>query len=624
MSDQEFAYDDDEIEVDDKKLKVDPLHHKAKMEKLTKMWNKLDRPYNTAQEMEQALIVIGSRGEIFIWDENAEKYEFWNNKDDLWASIRAFCPVIHRGTRWPTKSNIYVRQNFCFSAKKIDFHMTSYDSRLDPHEHTAWISCLHKTKMRPRYSEDVQGWLLAFGGRRSDKLLDWLASFSRLDRSTCMLYICGPKGIGKNLLAESLAQIWGGFADWEDRASDYQSDMGRNPFIWANEDMEKPRRTSIMSAIRRVIAGGNQRINEKQRPAYGMQCYYRLLVTANNAKLLRSWANLSTDDVEAVKERVGYFYASANAKTFLEKLAASQGCKVSDITTRFAQGELAQHVLWLAENRELENDGNQRLLVEGWASDVTEMLEYETQEAHQFAHYFNAVRYNRAGSMRSIKIDGDSFWINYTNLLQEWDGNSYKKTDQVRWKEMRDFIKLITTNDKKRMRPGGTDNPVYYYKIDNSKLKSLLINYGFDAEDAADMIIADDTDTVMVEVSSHDQRNEIENLVHSMEDSLDKTVMLTCMEVFPEANYSSLLDIKENITSHLTEELDSDTIGKLKIGSRIVASLKQEYDAQNWKAVTQLFKEVHYEQVGFNQQGSLHRKQGSSDRMRQFGIGPDF
>lgn len=601
-------------------LVIDPGKLQAKYEVLESMWNKLGQPCDDFKEIEKALILIGNRGEIFIWDEISEKYEYWYNKDDMWAALRDFCPTIHAGIRWPTKANVYVLRNFAIRLKKIDYHMKGYWNEIDLITREAKISVLHKSKFQPKYHADVNRWLVAFGGKSHDKLIDWLASFTMLESSTCMLYICGPKGIGKNLLAESLAQIWGGFADWEDRASDYQSDMGRNPFLWANEDMEKPRRTSIMAAIRRLIAGGNQRINEKQRPAYGMECYYRLLVTANNPKLLKSWANLSSDDVEAVRERVGYFYASGSAKTELEMMASERNIPVRELTKEFASGKIAEHVLWLGQNHKIVGAETRRLLVEGWENEVTDMLEYETSEAFLFANAFKAA--SAAPICGWLKnVDGE-YWINHSTMIEQWDEFSIKEADKVRWKEMKDFVKLLCTDEKRRMRAGGSSsNPVYFHKLDSDRLRKMLLNYGFEIEDVDDFvevktpIKANDLKATLDQKRIDRQMAEkakMDQIIAEFPESVEKNLMIVIASSGIAANEVELLERAIELTS--LDEMKQ--LKPNKVSRSMIRALRKDflkaYEEKQWNQFVELLEEVKDEQVGWSPEKPVFNQQGSS------------
>lgn len=604
---------------------LDPAKVQAKYKALESMWIALGKPTPTFQGVEDALILIGNRGEVFIWDETSCKYEYWYNKDDMWAALKDFCPTIHAGIRWPTKSNIYVMRNYALRLKKIDYHMKGYWNKLDFLDRTANISVLHKSKFKPHYHEDVNRWLRAFGGKNYERLIDWLASFTRLERSTCMLYICGPKGIGKNLLAESLAQIWGGFADWEDRASDYQSDMGRNPFLWANEDMEKPRRTSIMAAIRRLIGGGSQRINEKQRPAYGMECYYRLLVTANNPKLLKSWANLSSDDVEAVRERVGYFYASFEAKPELERLARESDISVQELTSQFAASKVAEHVLWLGQHHHIEGANDRRLLVEGWENDVTAMLEYETSEAFLFANAFkNAISSPVCGWLKKVEHE---YWINFSTLIEQWGEFSHlKDSERVRWKEMRDFVKLLSTDEKKRMRSAGNNsNPLYFYRLDSDRLRKMLLNYGFEVEDVSDVI------TIKAEVRIDDLKNALERkrierlererahcekIIAEIPQSVERNLMIVAVQSGIASNEVEMLEKTIEMSDSLVQVAD----GHLNIAMiRVLRkSFVEAYEAKNWEDIAMLIGEVQDgeedDAMGFTSQEPVFNKQGPERR----------
>lgn len=594
----------------------------AKYAMLRKLAEKLNWPYGNDMKLTQKLLmIVGSRAELYIWDQRAEKYEYWNSKDDLWAALREFAPDFHNGTKWPERANEYCLRNFALRCKKIDFHMISYDSKVYPEELRAEISCLHKTSYQPKYHKDVDAWLRAFGGASQDKFLDWLASYPRLDRPTCLLYICGPKGIGKNLLAGALGKIYGGFADWEDRASDYQSDMGRHPFIWADEEMEKPRRTNIMSTIRRVIGGKNQRINEKQRPAYGMQAYYRILVTANNPKLLKSWVNLSLDDIEAVRERIGYFYASGNAKLVLESLAESAGQTVAQLTEEFSEYKVAEHVLWLAKNRQLANDGFQRLLVEGWKNDVTDKLEYETGESFLFAQAFNSAR-GQKGCPFLVEEDG-KYWINYNNMVNSWEEYSMKRAADVRWKEMKEFVSHLYTGEKKRLRASGSQyvSSQYFWELDRNKLTDLLVNFGIDSEDVQAFIPTENV-VNLLDVLEQKKRelkqieeNRIDNLIESLPDGRDKQALELVRETAEYDNSVDLIEKAIKISSKIDKIPDSNKESLEIVREAIVSD--------DYKNLIQMYGAYHeQEQVGCDRQNEVYCDEGSDNRSGQQGANP--
>jgi hypothetical protein len=597
---------------------LSPEALEAKNKMLRVLADKLNHPYG--QDMRQTqrlLMIVGSRGELYIWDQRASKYEFWNSKDDVWAAIKEFSPDFHAGTKWPERTNEYCLRNYALRCKEINFHMESYDSRVYPDELRAEISCLKKTSYKPVYHEDVNTWLTVFGGAKHDKFLDWLASYTRLDRPTCLLYIGGPRGVGKNLLAGALGKIYGGFADWEDRASDYQSDMGRHPFIWADEEMEKPRRTNIMSSIRRIIGGFTQRINEKQRPAYGMSAYYRVLVTANNPKLLKSWVNLSVDDIDAVRERIGYFYASPQAKTMLFTLAEKQGITVAQLTKEFSEFKIAEHVLWLGKNRQLANDGYQRLLVEGWENEVTDKLEYETNESFLFAHVFNCSRGQQGCSF--LREEDGNYWINYNNLVSSWEqyAQGMKRASDVRWKEMKEFISHLYTGEKKRMRPTGSGYSAaqYFYKLDPSKLNTLLVNFGMDAEDVQDLLPVE-RKTVSLELMLRERQEElkrieesrIDSMIENMAEGREKDALILVRET---GEYKTSVDLIESA---------------IKLSSTMIELPKPE----NQKSIAEIrlaivtndytvLRGVKNEQVGCVGSDKVYRDQGSADRGGQQG-----
>jgi hypothetical protein len=451
------------------------------MHGLQRMNSSLGNPFNPGHEIELSkyLVIKGSRGETFIWNETCQSYSFWDSKDDLHPALLAFCPSCYSPSRKLTNQDI--KERYVFRATTIRFHMLGLYSRIDPSTKTAVISCLRQTKFQPTYHQDVQDWLTELGGSLSQKLLDWVASFCQVERPTCALYIYGARGVGKNLLAEGLSEIFGLHGKWKEAAGDFQSSMGMSPMVWANEKMEKPKSSQIIDVLRDLIGTGSNYVNEKNRPGYDMEAFYRLIITANNENLLKRLGSHNKEDLAATKERVGFIEVGPGASTILQKLAAKAGCSLSELTLSFKNYKIAEHALWLAQTTKLPNYGNQRFLVEGWESKCTDNFDNESFQARDLGLIMEYV-YNKP-HVSSIKIQDNKCYLNVTSITKDWDVFGPKSEKAPNWRLLQEYLQNIAVG-KVRLRPTGDrkENPVYYWEVPLEKVIAIMDANNFNAD----------------------------------------------------------------------------------------------------------------------------------------------
>jgi len=211
---------------------------------------------------------------------------------------------------------------------------------------------------------NVDQWLLHFCGsdtRLYERLLDWLATFLKLEQPTAALIAYGKAQTGKSLLGNALSRLFtdAGPTEIEDVSGNFNSHLAKCPVTMADETVPQENRQPNTRLLRKLITAHHRTYRRKFIPDAELIGAMRLIMTANNLEGLISFENVTEHDVEALCERFLLIKIDTDApKRFLDSLSKEDR---RDITHGYA---VAEHVLWLAQTREVK--AGQRLLVEGF------------------------------------------------------------------------------------------------------------------------------------------------------------------------------------------------------------------------------------------------------------------
>lgn len=219
---------------------------------------------------------------------------------------------------------------------------------------------LRQRNIEPAFIDEIDLWLKALAGDKFETLCDWLASVTYIDRPSSALYIEGPPGCGKSLLANGIARIWtvGGPTSLVDILR-WNDDLTQCPIVFADEVLpDEWIKLNSTGQFRQIIQDTRRPLRKRYRSNGVMHGAIRLILAANNANLLNTSESLSKNDIQAIQERLFFIQADQKATDYLNSKGGFPYAR------RFVEEDLiAKHVLWLTENREVSPQG--RFIVAG-------------------------------------------------------------------------------------------------------------------------------------------------------------------------------------------------------------------------------------------------------------------
>lgn len=256
-------------------------------------------------------------------------------------------------------------------ARKVRSSLVLQESFYDAAEQTFHEAVRPLRKLRPAYDAEVQTYFELFGGKQKDTFLDWCALLPNLDQQLCALYMMGEKNTGKSIFAQGAARLWNedGPSTLVDALKPFNDTLTRNPFCFADEKL--PQSDTIIDDLREFIGNKNRALNRKFLNTTGLEGCVRLFIAANNDTLLKDAnPNVTQSDVEALAQRILFIDHGSGPTEFLENLRITRGPQYVD--TFRSKDRISRHILWLAENRKVENKS--RFGVDGLQGDFHEQM----------------------------------------------------------------------------------------------------------------------------------------------------------------------------------------------------------------------------------------------------------
>jgi hypothetical protein len=311
-------------------------------------------------------LIACTQNNFYVFNEVSLAYGPPRPQREILHGLRRNCPTLCPATtNEKTGANLADNEliaRYGFPVVKTVMVLGQQGNTIDVESGTLYEGCgAIRADLAPEFNPDIDTWLTLLGGRFADKLKDWLAVLPRFDSPVCALYIHGEHSVGKGMLAEGLAQLWGtAFTNYAELTASFNQKILDCPLIVADEKVPvNPFESNTTAVFRQLIATTLHTISRKHKDAAVLRGSLRLLITANNADALHVREDLTKEDLDAIMERLGYIHASGRAGEFLESIGGRASTE-----SWVAGGGIARHVLWLAQNRAVQP--GPRFLVHGW------------------------------------------------------------------------------------------------------------------------------------------------------------------------------------------------------------------------------------------------------------------
>lgn len=306
------------------------------------------------------------------------------------------------------------------------------DSRYEEPTQTFIEAAAPLRRMRARYHEAIDHWITLLGGNDPASLRAWLATVTRLNLQSCALYLSGPPGSGKGMLALGVSRLWsvGGFTELGRVLDAWNSDLLRCPLVVADEHLPQGFRRRSSAELRTMIGSSMRTLSRKHLPNADLRGALRIMLLANNDRMLAEIIgdeDLSPDDLEAIAGRFLHIETGRAAKEFLEKLGGRRA------TDKWVDGDLiAEHLHWLAQN--VVVTPGKRFLVEGKASHMHRKLAVHGRIPSLCAEWIAKVATSEKlpdGITRRalVRFGNSRLLVNVNALVSTWD--MYIQSDDV-------------------------------------------------------------------------------------------------------------------------------------------------------------------------------------------------
>lgn len=281
-----------------------------------------------------------------------------------------------KGVRLKTPAELV--RDYGMVAEHIEIDLCAQVTRYDA-ERGVMIEAPCPIRVKAKFDANIDRWLRELAGEKYPQLEQWLASITRLDRPAAALYLEGPPGVGKSLLGNGLARIFTTRrpTSLNELFEGFNDGMLECPIVFADEvTPDRVRDSRMTSKIREAIQARSRSLNRKFMPVATLFGAQRIILAANNLRLIKTAENLTNNDIHAINERFFFIEVPgaesgkeddpAPARVFLESLPKGEP------ESWVHEDKLAMHVMWLVENVKVESQG--RFVVAGGASKLTRVL----------------------------------------------------------------------------------------------------------------------------------------------------------------------------------------------------------------------------------------------------------
>lgn len=303
-------------------------------------------------------------------------------------------------------------------AHTINGSMTAQHSYYDAPSKTFVEAVAPLRITTPVEHPDVNDWLVMLGGLKSEKLLDWVASVTKLDHQCAALLLEGEASSGKTFLANGLAVLWtkGGPSPFDVLTGNFNSQLVNCPLVFADEGLSGSHNGSVNDILRRAIGQSGFPLRRKFVSDANVIGALRIMMATNNSDILKDFEDLSPEDRNAIAQRILLIgIHDGKAKALLDSLPHSTKAE-------WANYKIAEHALWLRDNRPVKP--GKRFIVEGEGTEIVDRLSVSAGAASDMLEFiFTAAK---AGPNVDILLGSGKLLVS---------ANLFKGKNSMKWQD---------------------------------------------------------------------------------------------------------------------------------------------------------------------------------------------
>ena len=211
-----------------------------------------------------------------------------------------------------------------------------------------WMRTAPLAAHTPEYSARVDAGLERLAGHYKPQLEQWLAGLTRLDHPCRALVLSGPRGVGKSLLLAGIASLWlhGSVPLRNVVGRRFNDALTRSPLALADDDTAPAESGAALAQyLRQAVSDREQTFERKFHDTARLHGSLRIAIGTN-------------DPAEFVQGAVSHKMNEASIAAFGERLLhipcaedAQGWWGTEEDADALAQGEIARHILYLAERK---------------------------------------------------------------------------------------------------------------------------------------------------------------------------------------------------------------------------------------------------------------------------------
>lgn len=371
----------------------------------------------------QRSTIIQFHTSFYVWKDG--RYQYPVPKEGLETKLRddlPHCDWEYENEKGELKRKtlpMFLR-DYCTVARRVVFDLTIDAPYYDHAMETFFEAVSPVRDLQPEYNEQIDTWLRVLGGKQQEKLFDWVATVTDLNRQSCALYLSGDSGTGKTMLAHGLARLWTGHGpptELDHALKNFNDSISHCPLLVADEALPSG---CTSAQLRHIIGTSSRTMTRKYLPGAPLVGAVRLMLMANNDRMLQTGEEeQDSSDIAAVAGRFLHIKANPQAADYLASLGGRAG------TNTWVDGDaIAKHALWMATNMRPNFKSGSRFLVEGHKTRVHRQMILNNHAASVVCEWL--VKYllgpmDALKQQRLILVSRDKLMVNSFALANFWD-----------------------------------------------------------------------------------------------------------------------------------------------------------------------------------------------------------